>query len=765
MEKAFVSLETEGAEGYKRQRRLMEEELSEVCLSLPEGTTNIRLQFEGKNRILYLKTVQGVSSPRKEGEEALIYDLSFSTNALRLGHNLFLLEENNSCVYGEDFRFGTIELRLQTDIICLSDEEAEALSHAVRRKEAENRELEEKWLFQRSTYDEKVQEVERLEADKVELNETIEELRGEVAFWRDKYHEMEQSSSWRLTAPIRSITGALREKKAGSPLKALKRAFVGREGLDKLKAQYAAFPEEKAAEAESGPVFALYVRFTEEPEEVVLRFAATLLRQTWQGFFLYAEGKPELITWLCSLDERIVPCSGPPKEKDFFLSFLSPGDLLMPKTLEKCALALRENPGAKAVYTDSAFYGEGPQNTKDLWFKPDFSPDYLMGMNYIRGFYAAKGSLLSTEEETDLLIADKAYGYILLTTAGLSEAEVCHVRERLFYEKEEERTGFVLEKENPLIEEALRKAAQKRGWPLQSLTLIDRKKSLFHPTYSFDRQKLISVVIPNKDHGEDLAKCIDSLKRSAEGYALEILIVENNSAKKETFELYRRLEQDERIRVLQYRDRFNFSRINNFAVKEAKGELLLLLNNDMTVLPGDLLGELLMYAERPDVGAVGAKLLYPDNTIQHAGVIIGLGGVAAHSHKDYGKEDAGYMNRLLVAQNLSAVTAACLMMRKAVYEEIDGMDPGYEVAFNDADFCMRIRKKGYRVVFTPFARLTHYESKSRGTENTPEKAERFESEVQRFKALWPGILRDGDPYYNPNLTTASEDFSIRPEAL
>ncbi|MBQ4293417.1 MAG: glycosyltransferase family 2 protein, partial [Lachnospiraceae bacterium] len=373
--------------------------------------------------------------------------------------------------------------------------------------------------------------------------------------------------------------------------------------------------------------------------------------------------------------------------------------------------------------------------------------------------------LLSTEEETDLLIADKAYGYILLTTAGLSEAEVCHVRERLFYEKEEERTGFVLEKENPLIEEALRKAAQKRGWPLQGLTLIDRKKSLFHPTYSFDRQKLISVVIPNKDHGEDLAKCIDSLKRSAEGYALEILIVENNSAKKETFELYRRLEQDERIRVLQYRDRFNFSRINNFAVKEAKGELLLLLNNDMTVLPGDLLGELLMYAERPDVGAVGAKLLYPDNTIQHAGVIIGLGGVAAHSHKDYGKEDAGYMNRLLVAQNLSAVTAACLMMRKAVYEEIDGMDPGYEVAFNDADFCMRIRKKGYRVVFTPFARLTHYESKSRGTENTPEKAERFESEVQRFKALWPGILRDGDPYYNPNLTTASEDFSIRPEAL
>ena len=214
------------------------------------------------------------------------------------------------------------------------------------------------------------------------------------------------------------------------------------------------------------------------------------------------------------------------------------------------------------------------------------------------------------------------------------------------------------------------------------------------------------------------------------------------------------------IRVIQWKESFHFSAINNFGVPETRGEYLLLLNNDIEVITPRWMEEMLMFAQREDVGAVGAKLYYPDDTVQHAGVIIGLGGVAAHSHLAFPKAAHGYMNRLRVAQNLSAVTAACLLMRRSVYEEIGGMDMGYQVAFNDADFCMRIRSKGYLIVFTPFAELIHDESKSRGIEDTPEKAERFESEVQRFKAEWKKELANGDPYYNIHLTTREENFAV-----
>ncbi len=756
MDDKYVSLEAEGEEGFVRLERLKEGELSEKSFLLPEGTKNIRLLFEGSSRILHLTNVQGVSGPVNEGEETFCYDLSFTTDALRLGHNLFLLEKEGCCVYGEDFRFLTRELRLKLEVTPLSKEGTAALAKSVRKKETEARDLEEKWLFQRRTYDEKVQEVERLERDKVALNETVEELRGEVAFWRDKYHEMEGSSSWKVTAPLRNFTKKLQDHKNKAPLKQLEKSF----SVD----QYAAFPAGADSDG-TGVDFALWADISEKPMQEVLVFVSTILRQTWKGFVLYLTGVHDLLPWLYSVDPRIRPCEGIPRDEGKFLSLLDTADLLAPETLELCAKAFLEKPERKAVYTDSVFYGENPNEKKDLWFKPDFSPDYLMGMNFIRGFYAAKTELLPEDVSLELLRANKNHGYILLTTAKLSDREVCHLPGKLFFEKQIERDGQTIERDNPLAEEAIRRAAALRGWELSQPELIDRKQSLFHPVYNADRSKKISVILPNKDHAEDLQKCVDSLKRSAEGYNLEILIVENNSAKKETFDLYRRLETESDIRILHYRDRFNFSEINNFAVKEATGDYLLLLNNDMTVLPCDLPGELLMYAQRPDVGAVGAKLLYPDDTVQHAGVIIGLGGVAAHSHKDYGKNDAGYMNRLLVAQDLSAVTAACLMMRRSIYEEIGGMDPGYEVAFNDADFCMRIRSKGYHVVFTPFALLTHYESKSRGSENTPEKAERFESEVQRFKAAWPDILKTGDPYYNPNLTTAKEDFSIRPESL
>ena len=215
------------------------------------------------------------------------------------------------------------------------------------------------------------------------------------------------------------------------------------------------------------------------------------------------------------------------------------------------------------------------------------------------------------------------------------------------------------------------------------------------------------------------------------------------------------------MKVVAWNDKFNFSAINNFGAQYANGDILLLLNNDIEVITPDWLEQMLMFAQRKDVGAVGSMLYYPDDTVQHGGVILGIGGVAGHAHKYFQRGDYGYMSRLTIAQNYSCVTAACVMMRRAVWDEIGGIDDAFAVAFNDVDMCMRIRKAGYLVVWTPYAELYHHESKSRGPEDTPEKQRRFQREVLRFQECWEKELKAGDPYYNPNLTLEREDFSFK----
>ncbi|MFP3256956.1 MAG: glycosyltransferase [Candidatus Nanopusillus acidilobi] len=278
--------------------------------------------------------------------------------------------------------------------------------------------------------------------------------------------------------------------------------------------------------------------------------------------------------------------------------------------------------------------------------------------------------------------------------------------------------------------------------------------------YTITRNYKISIIIPNKDHKEDLKKCITSIINKSTYKNYEIIIVENNSKEKKTFEYYEYLQNKyNNIVLLEWKDKFNYSAVNNFASKYANGDILLFLNNDTEVINENWIEEMLMYAQRKDVGAVGAKLYYPDDTIQHGGVILGIGGIAGHSHRLFPRASFGYFGRLVVVQNLSAVTGACLMMRKDVFNEVEGFDEGYSVAFNDVDICVKVREKGYLVVWTPYAELYHHESKTRGYEDTPEKQERFKKEIELFKKKWGHILEKGDPYYNPNLTLDREDFS------
>lgn len=286
-----------------------------------------------------------------------------------------------------------------------------------------------------------------------------------------------------------------------------------------------------------------------------------------------------------------------------------------------------------------------------------------------------------------------------------------------------------------------------------------RYYGMYRTFYQWKERPLVSIIIPNKDHIEDLRKCILSIGRQAyDNY--EILIVENNSTEEETFAYYKEIES-EKIHVLFYEGGFNFSKINNFGAEQAKGTYYLLLNNDTEMIGEHCLEELLYPCMREDVGIVGARLYYEDDTVQHAGVIIGFGGMAGHTFIGMDREDNGYFSRSICTQDLSAVTAACMMTKKSVFEEVNGLDEELIVAFNDIDYCLRVRETGKLVIFNPYAELYHYESKSRGLENSAEKVERFNREVAFFTKRWEGILKDGDPYYNPNLTLDRADFSLK----
>ena len=285
---------------------------------------------------------------------------------------------------------------------------------------------------------------------------------------------------------------------------------------------------------------------------------------------------------------------------------------------------------------------------------------------------------------------------------------------------------------------------------------------IYHTHFKIQGEPLVSVIIPNKDHSQDLDTCIRSLMERSTYQNLEFIVVENNSTSPETFAYYKKLQEaHSNVKVVTWKEGFNYSAINNFGASFASGEYLLLLNNDTELLEPDSIKEMLGFCQREDVGIVGARLLYADDTIQHAGVVVGFGGIAGHTFIGLHKAENSYFHRAMCAQDYSAVTAACLMTKKSVFETVGGLSTELAVAFNDIDYCMKVRALGKLVVYAPYACLYHYESKSRGLEDTPEKVARFNREVAMFHKKWPEILEQGDPYYNPNLTLRKSNFALR----
>ena len=448
-----------------------------------------------------------------------------------------------------------------------------------------------------------------------------------------------------------------------------------------------------------------------------------------------------------------------------FIGLFDHDDVMHPSLLFECVKTVCEK-DADYVYTDEAtFTSPNLDDLIVLHFKPDYSPDNLRANNYICHFSMFDADLL---KKTGLFRPeyDGSQDHDMILRLTEEAKHVCHIPKILYYWRSHPNSVAADIGAKTYAIDAAKRAVHDHMRDYYGIEVeVESTRAfptIFQIKYPINGEPLISIVIPNKDHVEDLRRCITSIEKKSIWKNYEIVVVENNSVEQSIRDYYKELESDPKVKIVTYEGGFNYSRINNVGVKETKGEYLLFLNNDTEVISPDWMEQLLMYAQRKDVGAVGAKLYYADNTIQHAGVVIGLGAhrSAGHTHYKMPREHLGYMGRLCYAQDVTAVTGACLMVKKSIYEEVDGLDESFTISLNDVDLCLKIREKGYLNIFTPFAELYHYESKTRGMEEG-EKLRRYERECAHFRDKWKEQLDAGDPYYNPNFSLDYSDFTLR----
>lgn len=448
-----------------------------------------------------------------------------------------------------------------------------------------------------------------------------------------------------------------------------------------------------------------------------------------------------------------------------YIALFDHDDLLHPCVLFAYMQAICEK-DADYIYCDEAtFKGNSINHMITMHFKPDYAPDNLLANNYICHFSVFSRELLESGELfRSQFDGSQDHDMILRLTAKAKH--IVHIPRILYYWRSHKGSvassidakTYAIDAAKGAVADHLTKLGY-RNFEIESTRAF---ATIFRIKYELTSRPLVSIIIPNKDHVDDLSRCVESIINLSTYDNYEIVIVENNSETAEIRTYYEEISRHPRVQVVEYKGDFNYSKINNFGVQYAKGEYLLLLNNDTEVITPDWMEELLMYAMRKDVGVVGAKLYYPDKTIQHAGIVIGLGAhrTAGHTHYRIPEANVGYMGRLCYAQDVTAVTGACMMVSKVLYEELGGLDENFAVALNDVDFCLRVREKGLFNIFTPFAELYHYESKSRGSDKKDDKAVRYQMEADRFRAKWADALAKGDPYYNPNFSLDHSDFTV-----
>ena len=545
----------------------------------------------------------------------------------------------------------------------------------------------------------------------------------------------------------------------------------------------AALEKQRHHHFEYSPLISVAVPAYRTPEKFLAQMIDSLLAQTYGNWELcIANGSPEdsamkkVLEEYTKKDSRI-RVSELTENKGIagntnaalemaqgeFVGLLDHDDLLAPNALYEIVRALDEDRNLDAVYTDEDKVTTELDEHFQPHLKPDFNLDLLRSNNYICHFFVVRRSIVQKvggfRQEFDGA-QDHDFIFRCIETAE----KVGHIPEILYHW----RTHKASTADNPASKmyafDAGKRAIEAHLKRTGTEGIVSHTPDLgfFRVKYPVQGQPLVSVIIPNKDEKETLKACIDSIREKTEYPNYEIIIVENNSTTDEIFQYYKELSQDSRIRLLRWKKEFNYSAINNYGVRHANGEYLLFLNNDVTVITPGWIKELLGVCQRPEVGAAGVKLIYPDNTIQHAGCVIGLGGIAGHMFVDMPANRTGYLHKASILQDMSAVTAACMMMKRTAFEEAGGFTEKLSVAFNDVDLCLKVRKNHKLIVYDPYVQLYHMESKTRGAEDNKEKVRRFQEEIEYMRCQWIDILKKGDPYYNKNLSLTKWNYSLRP---
>ncbi len=637
------------------------------------------------------------------------------------------------------------------------------------------------------------------EREKTEvLLSKIEESEREIEELNFKLNRIKGSFAWKLAAPLRkglhfyektrdrltrygSIPGIMRKVRS----KVRERRNMKSHGT-------ASFPSPEEARAQRETVFPRKVKYSilvplyNTPEKFLADMLDCVQAQTYENWELcLADGSDREHAYVGDMcrnraekDGRIVyhtldrnyGISGNTNEclklaTGDYIALFDHDDILHPSVLYEYTKVINET-GADYLYCDEiTFEGDSVDHMIVLHFKPDFAIDNLRGNNYICHFSAFSRELLD-EAGVFRSAYDGSQDHDMILRLTAKAQKVYHVPKALYYWRSHKASVAQDINAKTYAVDAAKRAVHDHILEVYGMDAkVESTRAfptIFRIRYPLMEKPLVSIVIPNKDHMEDLSRCVESILQKSSYPSYEIIVVENNSETKEIFDYYKVLEHHENIRVVKYEGDFNYSRINNFGVSFAKGKYVLLLNNDMKVITREWMEELLMYAQRPDVAAVGGKLYYADNSIQHAGIVIGLGAhrAAGHTHYKDDKMHLGYMGRLCYAQDVTAVTGACLLVGRQQYDEVGGLDEAFSVAFNDVDFCLKLRRAGYLNVFTPFCELFHYESKSRGMEEG-EKLKRFQNEVALFREKWKAELEAGDPYFNPNFSLDYSDYTIK----
>lgn len=659
--------------------------------------------------------------------------------------------------------------------------------------------------------DQKQAEIDRLNKSIAKYSDTVNKLAAERDAANNANIEIRSSFYWRLMSPMRRFTQMLKNLiSRNQSLMAIfvflkcflrhgyKQAIVRYRLCKPVKIKNTEFlhtitPErrkrEEAYEFPQKIKISILVPLYNTPKQFLVEMIKSVTDQTYKNWELcLADGSDdehafvgEYCQSLAKDDSRIVYKKLEKNEgisentnvcikmaSGEYIALFDHDDVLHPSALFEAMKAICEH-GAEYVYTDEAtFAGENLNDIITYHFKPDFAPDNLLANNYICHFSVFKASLL---DKVGVFRSkyDGSQDHDLILRLTDAASKVYHVRKLLyFWRSHKNSVAMDINSKTYAIEagkSAVHDFLESKGYNVVVTS------SVAHPTiyrlqYELNGTPKISIIIPNKNHLSDLIRCVESILNFSTYTNYEIIIVDNQSDDENLFNYYAELEKLGNVRVLKYDKPFNYSAINNYAASQATGEYLLFLNNDTQVISHNWMEEMLMYAQRGDVGAVGGKLFYANDTVQHGGVILKLGEdrVAGHSHFGCPRSNLGYMGKMFYSQDVSAVTAACMMVPKNVFEKVNGFDEDLAVAYNDIDFCLKIRELGKLIVFTPYCELYHYESLSRGKDTEKKNRERFIEEKKLFLDRWQSVIDKGDPYYNPNLSL-DEGYAVDVDKL